>query len=219
MRKIISNTFVTLDGVLQAPGGPEEDRSGGFKFGGWVSSHWDEMLGRTMDEFMSGHFDLLLGRKTYEIFAAYWPYVENDIAHKFNAVKKYVVSATINKLNWKNSLLIRGNAASEIKKLKEQDGPDLHVYGSGKLIKTLANSNLIDQFKILTFPVVVGKGKQLFGEGTDAGSLKLVDLKSSGTGVIIAVYEPAGELRMGLAGPESINEEEMERRKKIASEE
>lgn len=197
MRKITVNVFITLDGVIQAPGGPEEDITGGFKYGGWITNFWDEMLGKILDEFMARPFDLLLGRKTYEIFAAYWPYVENDIADKFNEAKKYVVSKTINKLNWKNSFLIQNNVIDEIRKLKEQVGKELHIYGSSNLIKTLVNSNLVDQFNVWTFPIAVGKGKQLFGEGTNAFSLKLVDVKTSAKGVIIAFYEPAGELNTG----------------------
>jgi len=218
MRKIIVNEFITLDGVIQAPGGPEEDTSGGFKSGGWITSYWDEMLGKILDDFMAKPFDLLLGRKTYEIFAAYWPYVENDIADKFNAANKYVVSKTINKLNWKNSFLIKGNIIDEIRKLKEQDGPELHIYGSSNLVKTLINSNLIDQLNVWTFPVAVGKGKQLFGEGTYAVSLKLVDVKSSLKGVIIAAYEPSGELKTGSVSSENVSEEERERRRKFALE-
>lgn len=218
MRKITVNMFVTLDGVIQGPGGPEEDTSDGFKYGGWISNSWDDTLGKIMDEFMARPFDLLLGRKTYEIFAAYWPYVENDIADKFNAAKKYVVSKTVNKLNWKNSFLIKDNVTGEIRKLKEQDGPELHIYGSSNLIKTLVNSNLIDQFNVWTFPVAVGKGKQLFGDGTNAVSLKLVDVKSSDKGVIIAAYEPAGELKTATVSPDNVSEEEREKRRKLASE-
>lgn len=219
MRKLVVNTFITLDGVMQAPGGPEEDPTGNFKYGGWSFHYWDEMMGKVMDEFMGKPFELLLGRKTYEIFAAHWPYVENDpVADKFNATKKYVVSRTLNKVNWSNSFLIKNNVVQEIGKLKEQNGPELQVHGSANLIKTLANENLVDEYNIWTFPVVVGKGKQLFGEGTNAGNLKLVDVKSSSTGVIISTYKPNGELKVGSFALENETEEELERRRKLSVE-
>lgn len=219
MRKLIINTFVTLDGVMQAPGGPEEDPTSNFNFGGWSFHYWDEVMGNFMDEFMSKPFELLLGRKTYEIFAAHWPYITNDpVADKFNATKKYVASRTVNKLNWANSILIKNDVENEIKKIKEQNGPELQVHGSSNLIKTLVNENLVDQFNIWTFPVTVGKGKQLFGEGVNASNLKLVDVKSSGTGVIIATYQPAGGLKLGSFALEDETEEELARRRKLASE-
>lgn len=219
MRKLIINTFVTLDGVMQAPGGPEEDPTSNFNFGGWSFHYWDEVMGNFMDEFISKPFELLLGRKTYEIFAAHWPYITNDpVADKFNATKKYVASRTVNKLNWANSILIKNNVENEIKKIKEQNGPELQVHGSSNLIKTLVNENLVDQFNVWTFPVTVGKGKQLFGEGVNASNLKLVDVKSSGTGVIIATYQPAGELKLGSFALEDETEEELARRRKLASE-
>ena len=198
MRKLIINSFITLDGVMQAPGGPEEDRSGDFKYGGWSFHYWDDIMGKTMDEFLSNPFELLLGRKTYEIFAAYWPYIKNDpVADKFNATKKYVVSKTLNKVNWGNSYLIKSNVVKEIDKLKGGDGPELQVHGSSNLIKTLVNGNLVDLFNVWVFPLTVGKGKQLFGEGAKSSNLKLISVKSSSTGVIIATYEPAGELKTG----------------------
>ncbi|RPI72248.1 MAG: dihydrofolate reductase [Ignavibacteriales bacterium] len=219
MRKLVVNAFVTLDGVMQAPGGPEEDPTGDFMYGGWSFNYWDEMMGKFMDEFMSMPFELLLGRKTYEIFAAHWPYMKDDpIGDKFNATKKYVVSRTVNKVNWKNSFLIKENVAPEINKLKEQDGPELQVHGSANLIKTLANENLVDEYNIWTFPVVVGKGKQLFGEGTNACNLKLVDVKSSSTGVIISTYQPDGELKIGSFALENETEEELERRRRLSVE-
>jgi dihydrofolate reductase len=219
MRKLIVNTFVTLDGVMQAPGGPEEDPAGDFKYGGWSFNYWDEMMGKFMDEFISKPFELLLGRRTYEIFAAHWPYVKDDpIGDKFNATKKYVVSRTVNKVNWKNSFLIKENVTQEINKLKEEDGPELQVHGSANLIKTLFNGNLVDLFNVWIFPVTVGKGKQLFGEGTNAANLRLVDVKSSSTGVIISTYQPAGKLKIGSFALENETEEELERRRKLSVE-
>jgi len=219
MREIIVNTFVTLDGVMQAPGGPEEDPAGGFKYGGWSFNYWDDLMGQVMDDSMKKPFELLLGRKTYEIFAAHWPFIENDpVADKFNSIKKHVVSNTAKKLNWDNSILINGDVVPKIKKLKEENGPELQVHGSSNLIQTLVRNNLIDEFRVWTFPVTVGNGKRLFGEGSVASNLKLVDSKVSGTGVIIAVYKPDGELKTGSFALENVTEAELERRKRLTFE-
>ncbi len=199
MRKIITTTFVTLDGVMQAPGGPEEDRTDGFAYGGWSANYWDEIMGKVMNTFMGLPFELLLGRKTYDIFAAYWPNAKQDhvIAKKFNSTRKYVVSHAPVNLLWQNSTLITGDAVAHIKKLKEQDGPDLWVHGSGNLMQTLLQHHLIDTMYVWTFPVTVGKGKRLFAEGTQAEGFKLTDSKISTTGVIIATYESIGNLKTG----------------------
>lgn len=198
MRKLTINTFVTLDGVMQAPGGPEEDTDGGFKYGGWSFHYWDEMMGKTMDERMSKPFDLLLGRKTYEIFAAHWPHIKNDpAADKLNSVTKYVVSTTLHKAEWNNSSLIKNDVVNTIRKLREQEGPEIQVHGSSNLIQTLIKNNLIDEYHIWTFPVTVGKGKRLFDEGTIPSNMKLVNSRTSTTGVVITVYEPGGELKTG----------------------
>ena len=199
LRKIITTTFVTLDGVMQAPGGPEEDRTGGFAYGGWQFPYWDEMAGNIMTKIMGLPFDLLLGKFTYDIFAAYWPHAKNDpiIAKKFNSTRKYVVSHVSAELSWQNSSLITGEVVAQIKKLKEEDGPDLWVYGSGNLIQTLLENDLIDRMLIWTHPVTVGNGKRLFAEGTQAAGFKLIDSKVSTTGVIIATYESAGALKTG----------------------
>lgn len=199
MRKIITTTFVTLDGVMQAPGGPEEDTSGGFAYGGWSFNYWDDMMGKVMEGFMGIPFELLLGKRTYDIFAAYWPHTEQDpvVAKPFNSTRKYVVSHTPMELSWHNSMLITGDAAAEIKKLKEKDGPDLWVHGSGNLIQTLLKHHLIDRMHLWIFPLTVGAGKRLFAEGTQAEGFKLIDSRSSTTGVIIATYEPAGALKTG----------------------
>jgi len=198
MRKLIVTTFVTLDGVMQAPGGPEEDYAGGFTSGGWSVNYWDDMLGQFMDEAMAKPNELLLGRKTYEIFAAYWPYAK-DVpgADQLNSAKKYVASRTLKKVDWNNSTLIKGDVVQEIRKLKEQDGPDLLVHGSNNLIQTLLKHNLIDEMRIMIFPVVIGNGKRLFDQGTIPSGLKLIDSKTSSTGVIMAIYEPGGELKTG----------------------
>jgi dihydrofolate reductase len=198
LRKLIINTFITLDGVMQAPGGPEEDTAGGFKYGGWSFHYWDDLMGRTMDETMSKPFDLLLGRKTYEIFAAHWPRIKNDpAADKLNAVKKHVVSLTLKKAAWNNSSVINRDVVNTIRKLKEQEGPEIQVHGSSNLIQTLIKNNLIDEYHIWTFPVTVGNGKRLFDEGTIPSDMKLVSSKVSATGVIISVYEPGGGLKTG----------------------
>lgn len=202
MRKIVTTTFVTLDGVMQAPGGPKEDTSGGFSYGGWSANYWDEMMGNLMGTFMKIPFELLLGSVTYDIFAAYWPTAkeDSDIAQRFNSTKKYVVSPAPKKLSWQNSVNIIGDIAPQIKELKTENGPELWVHGSGNLIQTLLKNHLIDRMHIWSFPVTVGNGKRLFAEGTQAEGLKLIDSKTSTTGVIIASYEPVGVLKTGTIG-------------------
>ena len=202
MRKIITTTFVSLDGVMQAPGGSEEDRSGGFAYGGWQSNAdlGDEITSSVLDTFMGLPFELLLGKRTYDIFAAYWPHHEEilNIAKPFNSTEKYVVSHKPAELSWQNSKLITGDdVVAQIKKLKEEDGPDLWVYGSGNLIQTLLKHHLIDRMHLWVHPVTIGSGKRLFAEGTQAEGFKLVDSKVSTTGVIIATYESTGPLKRG----------------------
>lgn len=193
MRKIITTTFVTLDGVMQAPGGPEEDTSNNFSFGGWTANYDDSTGDRVMDGFMSEPFDLLLGRKTYEIFAAYWPKVKDApvIGERFNKTTKYVVSHQNLKLDWQNSKLITGDIVAALKKLKQEEGDDLWVYGSGNLIHTLLANNLVDRLHLWIFPITLGRGKKLFEDNAHPKSLKLQDSKVTSTGVIIATYEPA----------------------------
>lgn len=202
MRRIITTTFVTLDGVMQAPGGPKEDTSNGFAYGGWSANYWDDKMGKIMGEIMVSPFELLLGRRTYDIFAAYWPTAKTDleVAKSFNATKKYVISRSAPKLSWNSSILITGDVVAEIKKLKKISGPDLWVHGSGNLIQTLLSNDLIDRMLIWTFPVTVGKGKRLFEDDTKAAAFKLLDSKVSTTGVIIATYEPVGKLIVGSLG-------------------
>jgi dihydrofolate reductase len=199
LRKIITTTFITLDGVMQAPGGPEEDTSGGFAYGGWTFGYWDDLGGKVMSGFMGLPFELLLGRRTYDIFAAYWPSATQDqiVAKPFNSTRKYVVSHSPLKLSWNNSKLITGDVVAEIKKLKAMDGPDLWVHGSGNLIQTLLKHQLIDVMHVWTFPVIVGGGKRLFEEGVPAKEWRLVDSKVTTTGVIIATYEPVGPIKTG----------------------
>ena len=219
MRKIITTTFVTMDGVMQAPGGPEEDPSNGFKWGGWTFNYWDELMGGAMNEFMSQPFDLLLGRRTYEIFAAHWPYIKNDpIADKFNSTSKYVVSHHQIDLTWNNSRLVTGKVVDEFKKLKQENGNDLWVHGSGNLIQTLLKNELVDKMYMWIFPLTIGKGKKLLAEGVLAKAWKLTESRPSSTGVIIASYEPAGEIKPGSFAMEEPTKAEITRREKLAKE-
>jgi dihydrofolate reductase len=196
MRKIIVLTFITLDGVMQGPGGPTEDTSGNFTYGGWTVPYFDEFLGQVMAEQMSKPFDLLLGRKTFEVFASYWPQHLEEGAG-INRATKYVASNTLNRHEWSKSVFLKGNVADEIKKLKQQDGPELQVHGSSALIQTLLEHDLIDEFWLKIFPVTLGKGKRLFDKGTLPASFALVDSKFSPGGVIIANFKRAGELKTG----------------------
>ncbi len=198
MRKLIVGTFLTLDGVMQAPGGPGEDDSGGFTLGGWSVNYWDEQMGQIMDESMSTPFDLVLGRKTYDIFASHWPHAPEEAGAKpLNDATKYVASRSRPALEWKNSVLIEGDASEGIAALKKEDGPELQVHGSGNLVQTLLRHNLVDQYRLWVFPLVIGSGKRLFSEGTIPAGLNLVDTKVSTTGVMIGTYEPAGEIVPG----------------------
>jgi len=203
MRKLIVSTFLTLDGVMQAPGGPGEDDSGGFAHGGWSVNYWDEQMGQVMVDALSSPFDLLLGRKTYDIFAAYWPNAPEEAGGKpLNDATKYVASRSQPTLAWSKSILIEGDAAEGIAALKREDGPELQVHGSGELIQTLLHHNLVDEYRLWVFPVVIGSGKRLFSDGTIPAGLKLVDSKVSSTGVVIGTYEPAGEIVTGSFAPE-----------------
>lgn len=203
MRRIIVTEFVTLDGIVQAPGGPTEDTTGGFAYGGWSVNYWDEIMGTVMTGFMGLPFELLLGKRTYDIFAAYWPHTKEDlvVAEPFNATKKYVVSDKSFEPSWQNSICITGDVVAQIKKLKEENGPDLWVHGSGNLIQTLLKHHLIDRMHLWIFPVTVGDGKRFFAEGTQVEGFKLIESKSSTTGVIIATYESIGALKTGSIQP------------------
>jgi dihydrofolate reductase len=200
VRKLNLLTFVSLDGVMQAPGGPEEDTSGDFRFGGWTHPYFDEFMGGVMGEQMAMPFDLLLGRKTYELFASFWPEQdekENLGASPLNKAKKYVVSDAPFGLTWENSELIDGDVATKIRDLKSGDGPMLQVHGSSDLIQTLLKNDLVDELWLKIFPVTLGKGKRLFGDGTIPAAFKLVESKASPSGVIIANYERAGDVKTG----------------------
>jgi dihydrofolate reductase len=221
MRKLNVVSFITLDGVMQAPGGPEEDPTGGFKHGGWVAGYFDDFLGRVIVKQMSKTFDLLLGRKTYEIFAAHWPYVntnEDTIAAGINNARKYVASKTLTKLDWSNSELIKGDLAKEVKKLKDQGGPEIQVHGSGDLIQTLLKHDLVDELWLKIFPITLGVGKRLFAEGTIPVGYKILESEISPSGVIIATYGRAGEVKTGSFAFETPTEAELARRKRIKEE-
>lgn len=196
MRKIIVLTFLSLDGVMQAPGGPQEDPSGGFKFGGWTVPYFDEFLGKEMTEQMEKPFDLLLGRKTFELFAGYWPQHKEEGAGINNATK-YIVSNTLTQHEWEKCVFIKGDIAQEVKKLKEQEGPDIQVHGSATLLQTLLKDNLVDEFWLKTFPIILGSGKHLFGEDTVPAAFELIESKTSPSGVIIASYKKVGEVKTG----------------------
>jgi dihydrofolate reductase len=203
MRQLIVQTFVSLDGVMQAPGGPGEDDSGGFAHGGWSVNYWDEQMGQVMDEATSRPFAMVLGRRTYDIMAAYWPTAPEETGSKvFNEATKYVASRSRPTLEWSNSVLLEGDAADAIAALKQQDGPELQVHGSANLIQTLLRHQLVDQYRLWVFPVVLGSGKRLFGDGALPAGLRLVDSKVSTTGVVMGTWEPAGELVTGSFAPE-----------------
>ncbi|MDQ4145194.1 MAG: dihydrofolate reductase family protein [Actinomycetota bacterium] len=215
MRKLSVNTFVSLDGVMQAPGGPEEDRSGGFTHGGWSVNYWDDKMMSVMDEYMGKPSELLLGRRTYEIFAAHWPHVTDDpAADALNAARKHVASRTLEKVEWQNSTLIEGDVADYVRKLKEQPGPEIQVHGSGNLVQTLLAHHLVDELRVWTFPLLLGTGKRLFAEGTIAAGLKLVDTKTSTTGVVISTYDRTGDIQYGSFALEEPTEAELERRRR-----
>lgn len=221
MRKLIVLSFITLDGVMQAPGGPEEDPTGGFKHGGWVTGYFDDFLGKVMAGQMSRPFDLLLGRKTYEIFAAHWPHVKTDkdpIAARINNAKKYVASKTLTKLDWRNSELIKGDAAKEVRKLKEQDGPEIQVHGSGNLIQTLLKHDLVDELWLKIFPVTLGMGKRLFAEGTIPAGFNLLESSATPSGVIVATYMRTGEVKTGSFMLDPPTKAELARRKRLKDE-
>ena len=199
MRKLQVITMLSLDGVMQAPGGPDEDREGGFAFGGWTASFVDEDLDPTMEETMRHSSDLLLGRRTYEIFTTYWPHHADEpvIGKPFNDATKYVVSRGNPSLDWGPAELIGGDAAEGVAAVKETEGPDLQVWGSANLIQTLMGAGLVDEYRLWTFPVTIGTGKRLFADGTVPGTLRLAESSVTKSGVVLARYEVAGELTTG----------------------
>lgn len=199
MRKIVVLSFLSLDGVMQAPGGPDEDATNGFRLGGWTVPFFDEFAGRLMDEQMSMPFDLLLGRKTYDIFAGYWPKQDPSVgpASSFNKAMKYVVSASSPQLEWENSVLIDGDVVSKLKELKAGDGLMLQVHGSGNLVQTLLEHDLVDELWLKIFPVLLASGKRLFAQGTIPEGLELLTSATSPRGVIFSSYKRAGAVETG----------------------
>lgn len=225
-RKIIATAFVSLDGIIQAPGGPEEDPTGGFEHGGWTTPYGDEVLGAAINEGMSRPFDLLLGRKTYDIFAAHWPYIPTDplsgqynageaeIARIFNRATKYVATHEPDTLNWENSHWLGKDVAATLRDLKKEDGSNLLVWGSSNLIQQLLAADLVDEFRLMIYPLVFGRGKRLFGDGTVPAAFRLEASQASSTGVILANYRRDGEVRTGSFAPAQPSKAELERRKK-----
>lgn len=220
MRRLIVSTFVSLDGVMQAPGGQGEDPTGDFTLGGWMFGYWDEDMDLSASGFDGKDRELVLGRRTYEIFEAYWPYQPDDhpVAMTLNAAKKYVASRTLTTLLWNNSTLLDGDVVTAIIALKAQPGADLQVIGSGNLIQTLQAASLIDEYHVWTFPVVLGRGKRLFGGAARPSALRLVQSRVSSAGVVMSAYVPCGDVRPGSFAGTEPSEKELARREKMAKE-
>ena len=215
MRTLAVNAFVSLDGVMQAPGGPHEDPTGGFTKGGWAVNYFDEEM---MDRISGAEpYELLLGRGTYEIFAAHWPYDEGPIADHLNSTRKHVASTTLDRVEWNNSILISGDIAEYVEALKREEGPEIQVHGSPDLIQTLLEPDLIDEFRMWIFPVALGTGKRFFGDGTIPVALRLVANSVSKTGVTINTYARAGEIEIGEMDFEEPTQAELERRQRLAA--
>lgn len=220
MRKVIAGVFISVDGVIQAPGGPEEDPAGGFAFGGWATSYFDETLFGFLGEvFDKGDYDLLLGRRTYEIFAAHWPYqTEDAIGQAFARIRKYVVTSTPELLTWQGSEALVGDPAETVARVKQGDGPDLLIQGSSELYPALLGARLIDRLFLVTMPVILGKGKRPFGDLSAPAGLTLVDHRVASTGAFVSVYEPAGAVPVGSFAAETPSDAELARREKFARE-
>jgi dihydrofolate reductase len=215
MRKLTGAVFQTLDGVMQAPGGPEEDPTSDFRFGGWVQPLWSEDMG-PFERLIMGDYDLLLGKRTYDIFAAYWPYNQDDpIGEKFQRINKYVLTHSDQPLDWENSHRLSGKTAEAVAELKRSEGRDLLIQGSSTLYPELLSARLIDRLVLITFPLVLGKGKRIFDGSEKAGALQLVEHFVSSTGVVLTTYEPAGEVRTGTFETKEPSEAELERREKM----
>lgn len=198
MRKVIAGAFVSLDGVMQAPGGPGEDDDADFAYGGWVAPYWNDVIDAAMIETLSMPYDLLLGRRTYDIFARHWPRIKDDpVADQFNAVAKYVATRSNQDFSWANTVALRGDAAAEVAKLKQQDGPKLLIQGSSDFNQSLLAGGLIDELRLIIFPVMLGSGKRLFRDGAQARAFALKACQTAPNGVIIANYERNGEVRTG----------------------
>src|SRR5919199_983450 len=202
MRKLVVLTFATLDGVMQAPGGPDEDASDSFEHGGWMVGYWDDNLAEAMSESMTPPFDLVLGRRTYEIMARHWPHTDEPGADLMNAATKHVASTTLTELDWQNSKLIEPSVVEGIRALKAQDGPELQVHGSANLIQTLLEHGFFDEFRLKIFPLVLGSGKRLFGNGTVPAGFEVASARVLSSGVIVANYRTGGEIPYGTFAAE-----------------
>jgi len=220
MRKLIASTFVSLDGVMQAPGAPEEDRTSGFAYGGWTFAYWDDAMSGSMSGFDGKDRELVLGRRTYEIFEAYWPYqpAESAIAQTLNAARKHIASRTLKTLHWNRSTLLGEDVVAAVASLKAQQGQDLQIIGSGDLIQSLQAASLIDEYNVWTFPVVLGRGKRLFEATAKPGALRLVGSRVSTTGVVMSTYVPAGDVPHGSFAQAEPSTKELERRARMARE-
>ena len=218
MRKLTGAVFLSLDGIMQAPGGPEEDPSGGFRFGGWTAPFWDEDMG-PFEKILESEYDLLLAKRTYDIFSAYWPYnQDNPIGARFQRINKYVLTHSDEPLSWENSHKLSGDTAAAVEELKRSEGRDLLIQGSSTLYTPLISAGLIDRLVVMTFPVVLGEGKSIFDGSLKPRGLKLVDSFVSGTGVVTAIYEPAGDVKTGTFETKEPSKAELERREKWARE-
>jgi dihydrofolate reductase len=215
MRKLTGAVFISLDGVMQAPGGPEEDPTSDFRLGGWVQPLWGEDMG-PFESIITGDYDLLLGKRTYDIFAAYWPYNrDNPVGEKFQRINKYVLTNSDEPLQWENSFRLSGDTARAVAELKQSDGRDLLIQGSSTLYPPLLSARLIDRLMLMTFPIVLGRGKSIFDGSERAGTMKLVDHFVTSAGVAMATYEPAGEVQTGTFENKEPSEQELERREKM----
>ena len=215
MRKLTGAVFVSLDGVMQAPGGPEEDPTSGFRFGGWVQPFWDADMG-PFEGIITGDYDLVIGKRTYDIFSAYWPYNQDqEIGAKFQRINKYVLTHSDEPLGWENSRRISGDTVDAVAEVKRSEGRDLLIQGSSTLYPPLLSARLIDRLVLITFPVVLGQGKRIFDGSENPGALKLVDHFVSNTGVVITTYEPAGDVPTGTFETKEPSEAELERREKM----
>ena len=215
MRRLTGAVFVSLDGVMQAPGGPEEDPTSDFRFGGWVAPHWSEDMG-PFERVIDGEYDLLLGKRTYDIFSAYWPYNQDiPIGAKFQRIDKYVLTHSEERLEWENSHRLSGETAEAVAELKDSEGRDLLIQGSSTLYVPLLAARLIDRLVLMTFPILLGQGKRIFDGSEEPGALKLVDSFVSDTGVVTTTYEPAGDVPTGTFETKPPSEAELERREKM----
>jgi len=215
MRKLTGAVFQSLDGVMQAPGGPEEDLTSDFRFGGWVQPLWSEDMG-PFEKVIDSEYDLLLAKRTYDIFSAYWPYNQDiPIGAKFQRINKYVLTHSDEPLEWENSSRLSGDTAKAVAELKKSEGRDLLIQGSSTLYVPLLNAGLIDRLVLMTFPLLLGQGKRIFDGSEQPGALKLVDSFVSATGVVTAIYEPAGEVRTGTFETKAPSEVELGRREKM----